>query len=90
MTVAQEQDQFEKEKAEQFVAETPRMPGVEKVRVELGEDFTGDPAMWLIFKLNPALNFDNAKAKEFNAYASVIQLKIIDSGLKRFPYTKLE
>jgi hypothetical protein len=90
MKASEEQDQFEKERAEQFIAETPMMEGIENIRVELGEDNTGDPAMWLIFRLNSDLNFDIEMARRFNEYAAIIQTKILHSGLSRFPYTRLE
>jgi len=81
---------MEKAKAEEFVADTPMMEGIERVRVELGEDHTGDPAMWLVFSLRPDVKFDMEMAKRFNEYAAVIQTKILHGGLKRFPYTRLE
>jgi hypothetical protein len=90
MATTEANDLAEKEKAEQFIAETPLMDGIENVRVELGEDQTGDPAMWLVFRLRPDLNFDMEMAKRFNRYAAVIQTKILHSGLTRFPYTRLE
>jgi hypothetical protein len=90
MKVSDDKDLAEKEKAEQFIAETPLMDGIENVRVELGEDHTGDPAMWLVFRLRPDLNFDQEMARRFNEYAAVIQTKILHSGLTRFPYTRLE
>ena len=90
MNVSDDKDLAEKEKAEQFIAETPLMDGIENVRVELGEDHTGDPAMWLVFRLRPDLNFDQEMARRFNEYAAVIQTKILHSGLTRFPYARLE
>jgi hypothetical protein len=90
MTVAEEQDQFEKEKAEQFIAETPPMPGVEPIRIDFGRDHTGDPSMWLVFRVSPDLDFDWDAAGRFNEYVGVIQTKILHAGLKRFPYTRLE
>jgi hypothetical protein len=90
MATTEANDLAEKEKAEQFIAETPLMDGIENVRVELGEDHTGDPAMWLVFRLRPDLNFDQEMARRFNEYAAVIQTKILHSGLTRFPYTRLE
>ncbi len=90
MKVSDDKDLAEKEKAEQFIAETPLMDGIENVRVELGEDQTGDPAMWLVFRLRHDLKFDQEMARRFNEYAAVIQTKILHSGLTRFPYTRLE
>jgi hypothetical protein len=90
MNVAEDQDLMEKAKAEQFVAETPLMDGIESIRVELGEDQTGDPAMWLVFRLQSDLKFDRETVRRFNDYAAIIQTKILHSGLKRFPYTRVE
>jgi hypothetical protein len=89
MSVAEAQDQFELQKAEQFIAETPRIDGIESVRVELGEDHSGDPAMWLVFTLRADLDANREWMRRFIAYAGVIQTKILHSGLKRFPYTRL-
>ena len=90
MAITEANDVFEIQKAEEFIHETPRMDGIEDVRVELGEDHTGDPAMWLVFRLRHGLNFDMEMAKRFNEYAAIIQTKILHSGITRFPYTRLE
>jgi hypothetical protein len=80
----------EKEQAERFIAETPMIEGVEDVRVELGEDHDGDPAMWLVFRLRSDLDLNRETVKHFNEYAGVIQTKILNGGLVRFPYVRLE
>lgn len=90
MAVMEDRDQAEKLLAEQFIAETPKMQGVERITVELGNDQTGDPAMWLVFHLQPGVIVDREWARSFNAYAAIIQTKILHSGLTRFPYTRLE
>ena len=90
MAIIEANDLIEKQKAEQFIAETPMMDGIVNARVELGEDQTGDPAMWLVFSLRPDLEFDRKTARRFIEYAAVIQTKILQSGLTRFPYTRLE
>ncbi len=89
---AVDEAQLEKTQAERFIAETPMIDMVESVRVELGRDHTGDEAMWLVFRLHPEVEFDLdlTKAGQFNDYAAIIQTKILHSGLKRFPYTRVE
>jgi len=89
MKVSDEQDQLEKEKAEQIIADTPLMDGIESVSIELGDDQSGDPAMWLVFHLQRDLQADDPWLKRFNEYSSKIDMRIIDSGLTRFPYTRL-
>jgi hypothetical protein len=89
MAVTEDQDQFEKEKAEQIIAETPPMDGVENISVELGEDHSGDPAMWLVFHMRHDLEADDDWLTQLNKYSQLLSLKIIHSGLTRFPYTRL-
>jgi hypothetical protein len=90
MAVMENHDQAEKSLAEQFIAEAPKMQGVERITVELGNDQTGDPAMWLVFHLQPGVVVNSEWARSFNEYAAIIQTKILHSGMRRFPYTRLE
>jgi hypothetical protein len=90
MKVTEDQSQAEKEKAEQLIANFPLMDGVDHISVELGEDNTGDPAMWLVFHLQKDLEADVPWIQSFNEYSGKIQTSILHSGLTRFPYTRLE
>jgi hypothetical protein len=90
MSTLVDSGQLDKVKAEQLIAETPLMDGVEEVRVELGEDWTGDPAMWLIFRLRKDIEFDSRMVRKFNEYAAIIQTKILESDISRFPFKRLE
>jgi len=89
MSVAEDQGQLEKAKAEQIIADTPLMDGIESVSVELGEDHTGDPAMWLVFQMQGDLEPSDQWLKHFIDFSHQLGLRIIDSGLKRFPYSRL-
>jgi len=89
MTVTDEQGQLEKEKAEQIIADTSLMDGIESISVELGDDNTGDPAMWLVFHMRHDLEPDDEWFKRFNEYSGQLDMRIIHSGLTRFPYTRL-
>jgi hypothetical protein len=90
MRATAEQDELEKTKAEQLAQEAPLFEGVKSISVELGNDQTGDPAMWLIFHLTDNLVTDRDWIKRFQPYARDLQFKIIHSGLTRFPYTRFE
>jgi hypothetical protein len=89
MAVTEDQDQFEKERAEQIIADTPLMDGIESISVELGDDYGGDPAMWLVFYMRRDLEADDQWLERLNKYAQSLGMKIIHSGLTRFPYTRL-
>jgi hypothetical protein len=86
----EQQGELEKAAAEALIAETPQFLGVEAVRVELGDDHTGDPSMWIVFKLRSDLVVDEPWVKAFSEYSTKLGLKLIHSGLSRFPYTRLE
>lgn len=89
MNVAEDQGQLEKAKAEQIIADTPLMDGIESISVELGEDHTGDPAMWLVFHLHRDLVADTQWHERFYEYSRQLDRSIIDDGLKRFLYSRL-
>ena len=89
MSVAEDQGQLEKAKAEQIIADTPLMDGIENITVELGEDHTGDPSMWLVFVMNRDVKPDNSWYDRFNEFSHQLGMRIIHSGLTRFPYTQL-
>ena len=88
VTPAENQEQVERAEAEKLAAEAPLLDGVQSISVELGNDQTGDPALWLVFNLREDLVADREWIKRFQPYARGIQFKIIDSGLARFPYTR--
>ena len=89
MVTAEDEAQLEKQKAEQIIADTPLMDGIESITVELGDDHDGDPAMWLVFHLRNDLNPDDYWRNRFNEYSGEMGMRIIHSGLTRFPYTRL-
>ncbi len=89
MTVTEEQGQIEKQRAEQIIADTPLMDGIESISVELGEDHSGDPAMWLVVHMRHDLEADDDWLRRLNKYSQLLSMKIIHSGLTRFPYTRL-
>ena len=80
----------EKKMAEQIIATTAPFPGVGTVLVELGEDHSGDPSMSLIFRIEDGVAIDESWIRRFNEYSTALTLKLIHSGLKRFPYARLE
>jgi hypothetical protein len=88
-TTAEDEAQLEKAQAEQIIADTPLFEGVRSITVELGNDFDGDPAMWLIYHLDPDLETTDDWHTRFSQFNSSLSLRIIDRGVKRFPYSRL-
>jgi hypothetical protein len=89
MAVIEDQGQLEKRAAERIIADTPLMDGLESITVQLGDDHTGDPAMWLVFYMQHDLKVDEDWLRRLNQYSHLLGMKIIHSGITRFPYTRL-
>ena len=90
MTAAQELGLREKALAEKLLAMMPPPEGVESSRVELGEDPDGEPAMWVVFTLGRNRIVDAQWIDHFSRYSTHVSLKILESGVERFPYTRIE
>ena len=90
MRPTQDQDRIEKETAEQLIAETPLMEGLDSITVELRDDHTGDPSMWLVFHVKSELQADVPWIKRFTDYSDRLSMSMIKNGLTRFPYTRME
>ncbi len=90
MLKADEQSEREKALAEEIVAATKLFVGVESVRVEITEDYTGDPSLRLVFHLRRDLDADERWVRAFSQYSTELVLKLLRSGLSRFPHTWIE
>jgi hypothetical protein len=89
MTTADEQGEQEKLQAQAIIAATP-FEGVESVRIELGDDHTGDPSMWIFFTMNRELKAEHGWIQAFSKYHTRLALKLLHSGLTRFPYIRFK
>ena len=90
MATVEEQGELEKAAAEKILAADPNFPGIEATTVELGDDHTGDPAMWVVFHLRQGFEPDTSWIESFSDYSTKTVLRLLDGGLSRFPYTRLE
>jgi hypothetical protein len=89
MTTAEDEALLEKASAEKIIADTPLFEGVDSISVEIGNDYDGDPAMWLNFHLTANLEPSKDWFTRFVEYDNKLGLRIVHSGLKRFPYSRL-
>ena len=84
------QDKHEQEQAESLLADVIPFIGVESMRVELGEDFTGDPSIWIVFRLRKDFRGDVPWVRAFAEHSTKLTIKLINGGVSRFPYTRIE
>ena len=80
----------EKRQAEEIIASTPKMPGIDSVSVGLGSDWSGDPSLNLTFLLQHDCVIDDDFARRFVDYSASVVDKILQSGVSRFPYTRVK
>jgi hypothetical protein len=80
----------EKAKAEELVASVPPMPEVESVDVRLYDDYSGEAALYLTFHIKSGALYDDAFFLRFNQYKHHVRTKILNSGISRFPYARLQ
>lgn len=72
----------------QLVKKHPRPASVREVQIELGEDSTGDPAVWISLIVDEDLNPSRAKLEELNAFSDTITSEILKHDPRRFPYVR--
>ncbi len=80
----------DKIQAEEIIASTPKMPGIDSVSVGLSNDWTGDPSLNLTFLLQHDCVIDDDFARRFVDYSASVVDKILQSGVSRFPYTRVK
>ena len=64
-------------------------PGVQKLEVELGEDSTGQPAVWIWFLIQPSFDPTKDWLARINDFARKVKTAIFDAGVERVPYVRL-
>jgi hypothetical protein len=71
---------------DRHVAELP--PGVRRIDVEFGEDWTGYPAAYIKMFVDKDLKPTNDKIKELNKFLQILHDEIIDAGAGFWPYSR--
>jgi hypothetical protein len=80
---------------EQAVAEVldtvweQRPPYVKKYQLEIGEDHTGDPAIWIHLKVAKDNKPSPQKVTELRKFADDLQHRILALRLRRWPYVHI-
>ena len=64
-------------------------PGVRKLEVELGEDSTGEPAVWIWFLIQPGFEPTKDRLARINDFARKVKTAISDAGVERVSYVRL-
>jgi hypothetical protein len=62
---------------------------VKKYQLEVGEDHTGDPAIWIHLKVTKDNNPSPQKVTELRKFADDLQNRILALRLRRWPYVHI-
>lgn len=90
MDIAEDTALAEKQQAQQLISSMKLMSELQEVHVETGSDWTGDPALYLTFRMKHDVDIDTELIKRFTKFAGEVQTRLLHSGIRRFPYTRLE
>jgi hypothetical protein len=82
--------ELEEEKARQLVAEVSLPPEIVKVDIRSGNDWSGDPALWVTLWVRDDLEFSQQIADRLNNAAKEVRFKLIGAQFSRFPYITLD
>jgi hypothetical protein len=76
----------ERDTIRKIVATHKPPPGVKTFQVELGEDSTGEPAVWVWFVVDDDRNPTAKQVAKLTHFASAVSASIIASDIGRWPY----
>ena len=82
--------EIDREEVEQVIASFPPSSEIDSVDIRLDDDWSGDPSIYISFRLRKDANADDAFLSRFLDYTSRLTRLIIDKGVSRFPYTTLK
>jgi hypothetical protein len=72
-----------------LIKDRPLPRGVRDLEVELGEDSTGEPAVWIWFLIEPGLEPTKDWLTRINDFARQLKTAIFDAGVERISYVRL-
>ena len=73
-------------RAKKALEKIPWPDGIHGMSIQLGEDWAGDPAIWIYFVVDDELKPSKARVDELSELASAVNLAIRRSDIGRFPY----
>lgn len=84
---SEQEDQI---RTEAILKATPLPPEIESMSIELKNDHTGVPSMYLSFEVRGDVDLGAEKIDQLSRYMTGIVDKLLRSGISRFPYASLD
>jgi hypothetical protein len=73
---------------DKVLTEVTRPAEVLDVTYEEGEDWTGDPVIWIWVVVPRDVNPSHDRIRRLSDYAEKLHWKLLDSGVKRWPFVR--
>ncbi len=70
--------------------DSQKPPHVKKYRVEIGEDHTGDPALWIYLGVTKDNSPSRQKVVALRKFADEVERQVLAKKLSRWPYVRIE
>lgn len=77
-------------RAKAILDETPLPPELSTVTIELKDDYSGDPAMYLSFHVKDEVKLEDEHIARLSRYMMDVADRLLRSGVSRFPYVSLD
>jgi hypothetical protein len=91
MTIEQQNTRQEEERlARQILAGLSLPPEIERVEIELKDDSSGTPALFLSFVVTPDSKLTPESTPRLSRFMFDVAKEFLRSGIPRFPYVSLD
>ncbi len=75
--------------AKEILDQQPLPPEIAAVTIEMKEDYSGVPALYLSFQVQRQLKLEDDQILRLSRYMLAVQDRMLRSGISRFPYASL-
>ncbi len=82
--------QEDQTRAKENLGQSPLPPEIYDVVMEFKDDSSGQPSIYLSFKLKPGAAVDQPSIARISRYMSGVLDQLLRSGISRFPYASLD
>ncbi len=84
-------EQADKDLADRILSQqAPLPPEIDSVSMEFRNDSSGDPAIFLSFRIREDSRLDKEAIARLSQYLTSVSLELLQKGISRFPYVSLD
>lgn len=76
------------EEISKIIATLDAPPGVKLKKVDVGDDHSGDPALWIFFAATKRIKLTDRRVVELRKFADAVSDKVLEANLGPWPYVR--